>query len=150
MAAHVNTHSIPVLSFTLGSIEAQASVLKAWCLASLGAVGAWMLLWMGSSEADMETEFGTNTQERQGKKQASRRKSNGNADSTNLSQSYGELWSKTYLSECPALRQNSSAFFPLPCWVHSVGCPGEGHDLERDGCLWLVPTLKSGQLEAVC
>lgn len=47
-------------------MEAQASVLKAWCLASLGAVGAWMLLWMGSSEADVETGFGTNTQERQG------------------------------------------------------------------------------------
>lgn len=72
-----------------------------------------------------------------------RRKSN--AGSTNLSQSYGELWGKYYLSECPALGQNAWAFvlLHLRCGL-SWGRP----DLGRGGPLQPRLTLK--ELGAGC
>lgn len=59
-----------IVSYAPGSMVAKASVLKVTCLASLCALGASTLLQMGSSEADAETGFGTNTDERKGEEAA--------------------------------------------------------------------------------
>lgn len=59
--------SMLAASLTLGSVVAKASVLKSMCLASLCAVGAGPCGRLGSSEADAETGFGTNINERKGK-----------------------------------------------------------------------------------
>lgn len=59
--------SMLAASLTLGSVVAKASVLKSMCLASLCAIGGGPCGRLGSSEADAETGFGTNINERKGK-----------------------------------------------------------------------------------
>lgn len=130
MAVSVVTPST-LVSLTLGSLVAKASVLKvrsgkSLCRGCFEAVADWVLqrqLWRQGLRPTLMKGRGRS-------RLGPRRKSN--AGSTNLSQAYGELWGKYYLSECPALGQNAWAFvlLHLRCGL-SWGRP----DLGRGGPL---------------